>query len=420
MKPFYYEFVNRRDFNLRHEPEGDIQPKYWFSSYDNSKKFNRPMLVKRTMIHKGSNKRPKSVVHNPIGEYFGYLLGKKMGLDICPVHLLSFYDKEKKYSKSERLYPACASVSQLTYGQSLEHGESVVSSFEYENPSKVNNILEKSPSYSTIFPRKGAFGTASTDEHIEIILAAIDYRVRNFESAIGKRTPEQIEQDVKDARRKMIEMVVYDCAFGNNDRHSRNWGLMLDRNEGRATVYSAYDNERVLGLCSSEYEMNKLVEAGPKMMSLFQLKAHYSRIGFGSQKGGVYYEDMLEYLVEKHPEYAIPAIEKVVRNVKPRFVEELYDSLEDIDLRSSKVDELPPEQRAKFVVSGAFKEFGMRMYNERYNFMQRLLNKQIKKIDTLEQKSDPHYSIIKDTKTNQFIVVNNNPKQKQAYREDRE
>ena len=29
MRPFYYDFVNRRDFNLRAEPEGDIQPKYW-------------------------------------------------------------------------------------------------------------------------------------------------------------------------------------------------------------------------------------------------------------------------------------------------------------------------------------------------------------------------------------------------------
>ena len=419
MKPFYYEFVDRRDYNIRSEPEGDIQPKYWFTSYNSQKKFNKPMLVKRTMTQKGSNKRPRSIIHNPMGEYFGYMLGKKMGIDICPVHLISFYDKEKRYSKTNELYPACASVNLLSYGQTLEHGESVVESLIYENPNKVRNIIEKSPSYSTIFPRKGAFGTAVDDEHIEVILAAIDHRVRNYESSMGMRSPKEIEDDVKDARRKMIEMVVFDCAFGNNDRHSRNWGMMLDRTTGRASLYSAYDNERVLGLCMSELEMEKVVEAGDRMISMYQLRFQHSRIGFGAQKGGVFYEDMLEYLVEKYPEYAVPAIEKVVNNVKPRYVEELYDSAEDIEHRSNLVDELPPQERRRFVVPPTYKEFGVKMYNERYKFMQRLLMKEQNRSNIKEEKEIPYYSIIKDTSADKFISAKD-VRPKTAYGDGRE
>ena len=423
MRPFYYDFVNRRDFNLRAEPEGDIQPKYWFSRYGESKKYPGNMLVKRAMIQKGSKRIPRSIMHNHVGEYMGYLLGNKMGMNICPVHLISFYDKEKRQSRSFHLYPACASVSVLKYGQNLEHGEAFIESLKYSNPGKIPNIIEKSKSFSTIFPRRGVLPHSTDDEHIEVILAAIDDRVKDFETKMGKRTPEEIQQDIKDAKRAMIEMVVYDCAFGNNDRHSRNWGLMLDRDSGRASIYAAYDNERVLGLCASEYEMKSIVEGGQKAISAFQLKYFFSRIGFGVQKGGVYYEDMLMYLVERHPEEAVPAIKKVVDNVKPEFVSKLYDSFEDIEHRSSIVSDLPPEEKRKFVLPPYYKEFGTRMYNERYRFMQRLLerHKEEKPIDFDNARATVYYKSLDNNnkKSPGFKLILGNHDDQDGYQEAR-
>ncbi len=421
MKPFYYDFVNRREFRLTAEPEGDIQPKYWFTRNSDSKKYTRSMLVKRAMVQKGAKKIPRSIVHNPIGEYVGFVLGKKMGLDICPVHLISFYDKEKRQSKSFHLYPACASVNMLSYGQHLEHGESTVESLKISNPGKVPNILEKSKNYSSIFPRRGVLAYPTDDEHIEVILAAVEERVKDFESKMGKRTLNEIQQDIKDARRKIIEMVVYDCAFGNNDRHSRNWGMMLDRDSGRATIYPAYDNERVLGLCISEYEMQKIVESGERIINTYQMRNQYSRIGFGSQKGGVYYEDMLKYLVEKYPEYAVPAIEKVVNNVKPSFVAKVYDAFDDIDYRSYVVSELPPEERRKFILPSYYKEFGTKMYEERYHFMERLLERgKDKKGD--EPENDiiaSYYKVVKNPKTHEFKIIQDQLDNPEGYQEVR-
>lgn len=355
---FTFKNIDSEYIKLRQELIGDIQPKYWYMH----KKSRKQCLVKRQFAQKVTGKIAKSKMFNHFGEYFGYLLGKKAGVDVCPVELVTVHDTKNKYSKTRYLYPACASYNVKSQEEEIYPGDFIVSKFRMHNPEEVDRILgEKIFDGSNL--KKGNILTNSYEDNLEVILASIAWETMQYEKSFGIRTDEEIKEDIANNLRKVFEMLVYDCLFGNSDRHSANWAMAYNSNTGRVTMYPNYDNEAVLGLRKTEYEIKQAIQSD-EAMNDFSENELYSRMGIAPIHSGVTYKNMLEYIVKKYPAFAIPSINKITSAVSVEDIEELYDYAKGITKRSQDADELTEEDE----LPEEFKIFGVRLYSERRDY----------------------------------------------------
>lgn len=360
-----FTFKNKDNdyLKLRREHIGDIQPKFWY--FDREK--HMKCLVKRQFAMKVVDGEPKSRMFNHYGEYFGYLLGEKAEIDVCPVELITIHDTRNEYSKTKRFYTACASYNLKNPEEELFSGETIINKFKMNNPEIFYKILQKNSLENL---KKGSITTNLAEDNIEIILATIAWETKKFEEARDIRTKEEIKEDIARNLTKTIEMVAYDCLFGNSDRHSVNWSMKYNVQAGTVEMYSNYDNEAVLGLRKTEYEIKKAVESEEATKQFSQNELH-SRMGISPINSGVTYKNMLEYLISKYPSLTIPAIIKITNNVPVEFVASLYDASFCITSRSEdaselqETDELPEE----------FKTFGVRLYSERRDYAIELVKK---------------------------------------------
>lgn len=356
---FTFKNIDSDYMKLRKEPIGDIQPKYWYMNRSSSKK---QCLVKRQFSQKVNGQSHKSRMFNHFGEYFAYLLGRKSGVDVCPVELVTVHDTKNKYSKTKLLYTACASYNVKSPQEEIYPGEFIVSKFRIHNQDKVDRILETNE-FNMKDLKKGNITTNSYEDNIEVILAAIASETMQYEQMIGIRTEKQIKEDIANNLKKTFEMIVYDCLLGNSDRHSRNWSMVYNATKGTVSMYPNYDNEAVLGLRKTEYEIKQAIQSDEKIRA-FSENELCSRMGITPIHSGVTYKNMLEYIVNQYPAFAIPAINKITSEVSVEDIEELYDSANGITKRSkdaqelSQQDELPPE----------FKTFGVKLYSERREY----------------------------------------------------
>ena len=211
----------------------------------------------------------------------------------------------------------------------------------------------------------------SLDSHdnIDIILASIAYGTINYESKSKRFSEAQIREDVKENLKSAIDMITYDCIFGNNDRHSENWAMYVDLSTGRIRHYPLYDNERVLGLSLTEAEVRQAVKSGN--LDTTTEKSEFSRMGISPIHTGASYKDVLNHLCANYPEYALPAIQKRIDSVSVQDIEALYDAAKGITERSevanelSLADELPEEYRT----------YGVALYSQRRAFARDLLER---------------------------------------------
>lgn len=104
-----------------------------------------------------------------------------------------------------------------------------------------------------------------------------------------------------------IDMIVFDCRYGNYDRLEENWMLYEDGKTNEVRLYPLFDNERILGfdLLSSKYETSeKVIDfcQGLKMAYIASKdgKNEFSRV-----------EDILKYLLTSFPVQTKLALEKV-------------------------------------------------------------------------------------------------------------
>ena len=148
-------------------------------------------------------------------------------------------------------------------------------------------------------------------------------------------------------------MVVYDCAFGNNDRHDENWSIARDVSTNNLRLYPAYDNERVLGL----YENQDLIKNSVDKNNVQDVSKSLltSRIGIPGHPEKVTYDIMLQYLSEHYPEETLEFMTGIVQNV----------SEEDISSILSNLEGLPSE----------YIEFGTSTYSDRKKTMEKLIDK---------------------------------------------
>ena len=69
-------------------------------------------------------------------------------------------------------------------------------------------------------------------------------------------------------------------------------------------------------------------------------KTCFSRMGIAPIFSGVKYKKMLEYIVQKYSEYAIPAIENITSKITEKDIEELFEATRGITKRSEAAEEL--------------------------------------------------------------------------------
>ncbi len=183
-------------------------------------------------------------------------------------------------------------------------------------------------------------------------------------------------------------MMVYDCMFGNNDRHSQNWAMYTDEENGKAKLYPLYDNERVLGLSIPVADLKRFVASGD--LETKTEENELSRMGIAPIHTGISYKYVLEHLVNNYPEYALPAIQRITDKVTVQDIEEMYDSTKGIVARSEFSDELTSEAE----LPEEYKTYGVALYTQRRAFARELLEKNRDLKVTPRRKEEPEEELM--------------------------
>lgn len=276
---------------------------------------------------------------NHYGELVGYLLALGSRTPSCKVelaHLSKYYEnihKQRNHGSSEPK-DGCIIYSHLENNQVLEHGKLVIDGYISEKYCDSDDIK------------------SHTNDDVDLFLDAIEYATRNFYSKSPiERTPDFINNKVIEIRRKAINMIVYDCLYGNNDRHDENWALVKDSDGREIDLYPLYDNERVLGL----YENINTIKHAliTDSVETESEKILFSRMRVPGEKNrSSSYKDVLTYMLYIYPETQ-DLITQHLKNNTPRTVRMYLESCEG----------LPEEYIA----------FGSKMYESRYEFAKKIL-----------------------------------------------
>ena len=365
-----FKNLDKKYIKGKREFIGDIQPKFW---YMKKAQASEKVLVKRQHSQSMGANKPKSRMFNHIGEYFGYKIAEKAGLNCCPVDLVTLHDKKNRFSDKILFYTACASHSLKKDESCIIPGEVVVSDFCNNRSNEYKMALAE---FMDNHNNLGFINSEILENNVDFVIASIVNETINIEKNFGKRTSEEIANDCSENIKNAIEMIVYDCIFGNHDRHSGNWSMEIDADNGKATMYPMYDNEAVLGLRMTENEVQNILNSDNPNKEIDEKLC--SRMGFGKESSKISYKKMLEHLVQKYPEYAIPSIQKITSRVDEEFIRDLYDGLNGISTRGDHADELTEKDE----LPEFYRKLGMITFRTRRNYTLDLL-KRVKSINTI-------------------------------------
>lgn len=286
---------------------------------------------------------------NHYGEVIGYILSIGSTVRVCKAELacLSKYypniHKERNHGTPiEKV--GCITYSQLERNQELEHGKIIIDNFTYSNKDYYNELTKDDKKFSD-----------DSNDNLEVILASIEYRTREFYRSQRDCQQNCIEKQVKENRYRAIQMIVYDCLYGNNDRHDENWAMVKDCYGKNISMYPLYDNERIFGL----YENQNTIEKALKNNNVEEISENilFSRMRVpGEKKKHSSYKDVLQYMMYNYAEDTKKAINELL-NVNPP---------EKIKMYLEFCEGLP----------SCYVEFGLKMFEIRYEFAKKLcLNK---------------------------------------------
>ncbi len=272
---------------------------------------------------------------NHYGEFMGYILAVLSETPACKVelaHLSKYYSNihKERNGGTPIEKDGCITYSILGDDDELEHGNNIVE-FYNNNSSKelANNYKSES----------------NSSDNLEIVLSSIENKTRDFYKSKEGCFQEYIELKVKNNRSRAIKMMVYDCLYGNNDRHDENWAMK--RNSRDIEMYPLYDNERVLGL----YENQNFIEDALKKGMVEEIsEGHlFSRMYVPEEKKGQSnYKDVLEYLLNNYTDETTTALKVLLNNSTCDIVNGYLKSCEGL-----------PQ---------CYIEFGTKMYKSRYDF----------------------------------------------------
>lgn len=318
----------------RFERMGMLKGKRWYLNNENLS----TVLFKPKRYEYGDK---KVFCANHYGELLGYILAVNSDIPACKVelaHLSKYYPnihKERNHGTPIEK-DGCISYNALKPYEELEHGKNIIDSFS-------NNFEFLFQKLTQNDMRRLYF-----NDNIEVVLASIDTKTREFYQSKGSSN-QYIEMKVRQNRSKAIQMMVYDCLFGNNDRHDENWAMK--RNENDIEIYPLYDNERVLGL----YENQNTIEEAFKRGKVEEIseKILFSRMRVPGEKNEhSNYKDVLKYLLENYEVETTEALKIQLSQNTPSIINQLLKSCEGLP--------------------SCYVDFGTRMYKSRYEFAREL------------------------------------------------
>lgn len=278
---------------------------------------------------------------NHYGELIGYILTNGTELSACRcelAYLSKYYEnihKERNHGTAQEKY-GCITYSDLKPGEELEHGKNIVEAFSSGNNELFKRLTKDDKPKDAV-------------DNLEVILASIEERTREFYEYKPEISKSHVEEQVKHNRKRAIQMMVYDCLYGNNDRHDENWAMR--RMSQDIEMYPLYDNERVLGL----YENENLIENAIKKGNVEEVSEDilFSRMRVpGESKKYSNYKDVLKYLVDNYNSETMEALLMFISHNVPSRVSQYLNECEGL-----------PE---------CYKDFGTEMYKSRYLFAKEL------------------------------------------------
>lgn len=271
---------------------------------------------------------------NHYGEFIGYVLALHSEVPVCKAelaHLSRYYPNiHKQINHGTPIEKdGCITYSSLENGKELEHGKTVIDIAKYSREDR--EVREKD------------------NDDLEVVLDAIETRTRKFYKSISEYPQDYIELKIRENRSKAIQMMVYDCLYGNNDRHDENWAM--ERDDSQIKMYPLYDNERVLGL----YENQNFIEKALKEQNVEEIseKVLFSRMKIpGERNQHSSYKDVLNYLMNH---YKTETIETLVKSLE-------YNTPDRVTSYLKFCEGLP----------SCYVDFGTTMYKSRYDFAKNL------------------------------------------------
>lgn len=348
-----FEFKNIDSFIPgRFERMGMLKGKRWYTGFEpkDEEPGNEAYLVLFKPKRKEYGDR-KIFCANHYGEFIGYLLAIGSRTPACKVELASlskYYEniyKERNCATPEQKN-GCISYWNLENGEVLHHGQLVIDEYARNHPS-----IESVKHY---------------ENDINVCISAIEEATREYyDKSSFKRSQEYIEGKVVENRKAAVNMIIYDCLYGNNDRHDENWAMVKDLHGRDISLYSLYDNERVLGL----YENIKTIQSAlnSNTVETFSEKAAFSRMTVPDEVSATSsYKDVLTYLISTYPETQ-ELLERHLKGNTPMKVKMYLESCEDL-----------PE---------CYVDYGSKMYQSRYDFAKELARKVKEGNKTIEDKN---------------------------------
>lgn len=323
----------------RFERMGMLKGKRWYINNQNIEDDINNMVLFKPKRRAFGDK--KVFCANHYGELIGYLLALGSRTQSCKVelaHLSKYY--ENKYKEKNHGTPiekdGCIIYSHLEKNQILEHGRIVLENYIIRNYNTYKNTSN------------------SIYNDIDTSIAAIESETREFYNNSNiQRSKDYIEAKVDENRKNAINMIIYDCLYGNNDRHDENWALVKDTEGRDINLYSLYDNERVLGL----YENIRTIEDTLANNSIEKdsEKLFFSRMTIPGEKGKKSsYKDVLAYLISSYSETE-ELLDKHLKGNPPIKVRMYLESCENLPR--------------------PYINYGAKMYESRYNFAKDLIKK---------------------------------------------
>ncbi len=310
-----FEFRNIDGFiPYKFEKVGELKGKRW---YIDSKE-------RKTGLFKP--KRPEFKDHkvfcaNHYGEFVGSVLARETDIPACKAelaHLSKYYaniHKERNHATPEEK-DGCIIYSQLEKGDTLEPGILTIEKFRYMHKESYDEIIKDDK-------HKG-----DANDNVELVFASIISRVEDCYRKKEIYSEEFIQAKIQQTRKRIIEMIVYDCLYGNYDRHDENWSMHIKGNEN-IDLYPLYDNERVLGL----YENQSFIEDTLRNQEVEKKtdENFFSRMHVpGETKKNSTYKEMLEYLMNTYPQETREILQKQLSRHTAESIRKLLEECEGL------------------------------------------------------------------------------------------
>lgn len=252
------------------------------------------------------------------GEFIAYLLQKKVGFPACDVDILR-RNIALPFSKSGRKVEVngCISYSDLKKDEDLVQAINVLAWYKMEHYDEYVKIMN--PLGLEIAPndRLLDINNEQNNNNMELIVPAFEAYARELAGAT--------DEEVSKLRQDLINMVVFDCKFGNTDRNDENYGLAVSKDGVR--LYPSFDNEYILGMSEAVEDIERYSAA--------RLQEHIdkdltSRMGVSSQVSKLGYQAMLTFLFTTYPEETKKAYEDVTK-IKESDLVTIMEECEGLD-----------------------------------------------------------------------------------------